>query len=314
MFWHMAMQYPERVNDASEYDGYMAMALDLARRGAGWVNPNPMVGAVVVRDGKILATGYHDRYRGPHAERMAFDYADTYGINVRGATIIDTLEPCCHVGSQPACTDLILAHGIARVVVGSVDPNPVVAGKGLRILEHAGVDVVTDVLRAECDAINRHFFHYITTDTPYIVDGRRREGESDAAYAGRRRRLYATYAAVLGACPTDDRVGASSNPNGTEEVAGSDARLPDQVDRLDVSDGAFAHFDGQVQPVEADEVVVGRHKPLFLDANTFRSMNPTELDAWMRGLGRRKIDSIVVEEAEILEVLSRLTEGCFGGR
>ncbi len=200
------------------------------------------------------------------------------------------------------------------MVVGSVDPNPVVAGKGLRILEHAGVDVVTDVLRTECDAINRHFFHYITTDTPYIVDGRRREGESDAAYAGRRRRLYATYAAVLGACPTDDRVGASSNPNGTEEVAGSDARLPDQVDRLDVSDGAFAHFDGQVQPVEADEVVVGRHEPLFLNANTFRSMNPTELDAWMRGLGRRKIDSIVVEEAEILEVLSRLTEGCFGGR
>ena len=314
VFWHMATQYPEHVNDVSGYDGYMAMALDLARKGAGWVNPNPMVGAVVVRDGKILATGYHDRYRGPHAERMAFDYADTYGINVRGATIIDTLEPCCHVGSQPACTDLILAHGIARVVVGSVDPNPVVAGKGLRILENAGVDVVTDVLRVECDAVNRHFFHYITTGTPYVVDGRRREGEPDAAYAGRRRRLYATYAAVLGVCPTDGRADALSNSNGTEGVAGSDARLPDQADRLDVSDGTFAHFDGPVQPVEADEAVVGRHKPLFLEANAFRSMNSTELDAWIRELGRRKIDSIVVEDAEMLEVLGRLTEGCFGGR
>ena len=72
------------------------------------MNPNPLVGTVVVRDGEILAAGYHDRYRGPHAERMAFDYADKHGIDMHGATVIDTLEPCCHVGSQPACTDLIL--------------------------------------------------------------------------------------------------------------------------------------------------------------------------------------------------------------
>lgn len=129
--------------------------LNWARKGAGWVDPNPLVGAVVVRDGEVLTTGYHDRYRGPHAERMAFDYADAHGIDLTGATVIDTLEPCCHVGSQPACTALILAHGIARVVVGSVDPNPIVAGKGLRILEEAGVEVVRDVMREECDAINR---------------------------------------------------------------------------------------------------------------------------------------------------------------
>lgn len=94
---------------------------------------------------------------------MAFDYADEHGIDMHGATVIDTLEPCCHVGSQPACTDLILSHGITRVVVGSIDPNPIVAGKGLRILEENGVEVVYDVMRAKCDAINRHFFHYITT-------------------------------------------------------------------------------------------------------------------------------------------------------
>ena len=151
------------MDDMSQYREYMKQALELARKGAGWVNPNPLVGAVVVRDGEVLATGYHDRYRGPHAERMAFDYADAHGIDMCGATVIDTLEPCCHVGSQPACTDLILAHGISRVVVGSIDPNPVVAGKGLRILEEAGVKVVRDVMRSECDAINRHFFHYITT-------------------------------------------------------------------------------------------------------------------------------------------------------
>lgn len=164
------------MEDMLQYREYMAQALELARKGAGWVDPNPLVGAVVVRDGEVLATGYHDRYRGPHAERMAFDYADAHGIDLTGATVIDTLEPCCHVGSQPACTALILAHGIARVVVGSVDPNPIVAGKGLRILEEAGVEVVRDVMREECDAINRHFFHYITTGKPYIVDGRRRAG------------------------------------------------------------------------------------------------------------------------------------------
>ena len=81
------------MEDMLQYREYMAQALELARKGAGWVDPNPLVGAVVVRDGEVLATGYHDRYRGPHAERMAFDYADAHGIDLTGATVIDTLEP-----------------------------------------------------------------------------------------------------------------------------------------------------------------------------------------------------------------------------
>ncbi len=267
----------EVMEDMLQYREYMAQALELVRKGAGWVDPNPLVGAVVVRDGEVLATGYHDRYRGPHAERMAFDYADAHGIDLTGATVIDTLEPCCHVGSQPACTSLILAHGIARVVVGSVDPNPIVAGKGLSLLEEAGIEVVRDVMREECDAINRHFFHYITTGMPYIVDSRRRVGESDAEYAARRRGLYATYAAVLG------------------------ARLPDRTERLDVSDDDFAHFDGPVQAIDADEVVIGRHKPLYLDV---RALADADSDEWLRELGKRKIDSLIVESDEAFERLS----------
>lgn len=259
------------MEDMLQYREYMAQALELARKGAGWVDPNPLVGAVVVSGGEVLATGYHDRYRGPHAERMAFDYADAHGIDLTGATVIDTLEPCCHVGSQPACTALILAHGIARVVVGSVDPNPIVAGKGLRILEEAGVEVVRDVMREECDAINRHFFHYITTGKPYIVDGRRRAGESDSEYAVRRRELYATYAAVLA---------------GTES---------------DVPDGSFAHFNGPVQAVGADEVVIGGHRPLLLEAGALACTDP---DEWLSELGKRKIDSLIVESDEAFERLS----------
>lgn len=259
------------MEDMLQYREYMAQALELARKGAGWVDPNPLVGAVVVSGGEVLATGYHDRYRGPHAERMAFDYADAHGIDLTGATVIDTLEPCCHVGSQPACTDLILAHGIARVVVGSVDPNPIVAGKGLRILEEAGVEVVRDVMREECDAINRHFFHYITTGKPYIVDGRRRAGESDSEYAVRRRELYATYAAVL---------------------AGTESDVPDE---------SFAHFNGPVQAIGADEVVIGGHRPLLLEAGALACTDP---DEWLSELGKRKIDSLIVESDEAFERLS----------
>ncbi|WP_291526413.1 bifunctional diaminohydroxyphosphoribosylaminopyrimidine deaminase/5-amino-6-(5-phosphoribosylamino)uracil reductase RibD [Bifidobacterium sp. UBA744] len=253
------------IGTGGSYDGYMAMALDLARNGVGWADPNPLVGAVVVRDGEILATGYHDRYRGPHAERMAFDYADTHGIDLTGATIVDTLEPCCHVGSQPACTDLIIAHGIARVVVGSIDPNPIVAGNGLRILEQAGTEVVRDVMRAECDAINAPFFHYITTGLPYLVDGRRREGENRADYETRRRRLYSTYAAVL----------AEGEPNV------SIARL-------------VACFDGPVQSVAQGAVTIDGHRPLYLDATALAGRDPYDL---LRELGRRKIDSLIVEDA-----------------
>ena len=188
-------------------------------------------------------------------------------------------------------------------MVGSIDPNPIVAGKGLCILEENGVEVVYDVMRAECDAINRHFFHYITTGMPYIVDGRKHAEESDAEYAVRRRGLYDMYAAVLGICPIGGRAGAPGNSNGTEGSVGSAARLSGRTDRLDVSDGAFAHFDGPVQAVAANEVVVGRHKPLHLD---IRALADTEPDEWLRELGRRKIDSLVVDDDDVFEILSSI--------
>ena len=145
---------------------YMRLALEQARRGEGWTNPNPMVGAVLVRDGRILSTGYHERCGALHAERHALSRCTE---SPAGATLYVTLEPCCHHGRQPPCTDAILQAGIARVVVGSDDPNPLVAGKGLEILRQAGVQVETGVLKAECDALNQVFFHYIQTGRPYVI-------------------------------------------------------------------------------------------------------------------------------------------------
>lgn len=145
---------------------YMRQAVALARRGTGWTAPNPLVGAVVVKDGKVIGRGYHARCGGLHAERAAL--ADCTA-SPRGATMYVTLEPCCHQGRQPPCTDAILAAGIARVVVGSDDPNPLVAGKGLEILRRGGVEVVSGVLRETCDALNPVFFHFIRTKRPYVV-------------------------------------------------------------------------------------------------------------------------------------------------
>ena len=145
---------------------YMRRAIALAKKGIGAVNPNPLVGAVIVKDGRIIAEGYHARYGELHAERSAIAALKE---SAEGATIYVTLEPCCHHGKQPPCTEAVLEQKIARVVIGSRDPNPLVAGKGAKILREAGVIVEEDFLREECDAINPVFFHYITTKTPYVV-------------------------------------------------------------------------------------------------------------------------------------------------
>lgn len=145
---------------------FMRRAIALARRGIGKVNPNPLVGAVIVKDGEIIAEGWHAKYGELHAERHAF--SNLKG-DCTGAEMYVTLEPCCHYGKQPPCTQAIIEHGIAKVYVGSDDPNELVRGKGIRQLEEAGVEVETQVLKEECDKLNPVFFHYITTHTPYVL-------------------------------------------------------------------------------------------------------------------------------------------------
>lgn len=145
---------------------YMSRAIELAKKGAGWTNPNPMVGAVIVKDGRIIGEGYHAKCGELHAERNAFAALTEPAA---GATLYVTLEPCCHQGRTPPCTEAILEHGVARVVIGSRDPNPLVSGKGAAILRKAGVEVEEDFMREECDRLNPVFFHYITTGMPYVA-------------------------------------------------------------------------------------------------------------------------------------------------
>ncbi len=147
----------------------MRLALRLAARGEGRTSPNPMVGAVVVRDGKILGRGWHRQAGLPHAEIEALRNAERHGHSVRGATLYVTLEPCCTYGRTPPCTDAILAAGIGRVVVAARDPNPVHAGRGFRLLRRGGTEVVPGVMAKEAGLQNEAFNHWIVHRTPFVT-------------------------------------------------------------------------------------------------------------------------------------------------
>ena len=144
---------------------YMRMAIELAKKGAGAVNPNPMVGAVVVKNGEVIGRGYHKFFGGPHAEVYALEEA---GEKAEGATIYVTLEPCSHYGKTPPCAKKIIDMGIKKCFIGSSDPNPKVAGRGVAMLKEAGIEVVENVLKEECDEVNQVFFKYIKTKIPYL--------------------------------------------------------------------------------------------------------------------------------------------------
>ena len=147
----------------------MRLALRLARRGFGTTSPNPMVGAVLVKRGKIIGRGWHRRAGEAHAEIAALRDAQQHGHHPRGATLYVTLEPCCTHGRTPPCTEAIKAAGINRVVVGAVDPNPGHAGKGFKILQRAGIEVGHGILADECACLNEAFNHWVVHRTPFVT-------------------------------------------------------------------------------------------------------------------------------------------------
>jgi len=149
-----------------EKEKYMRRAIELALKGEGFVNPNPLVGAVIVKDSRIIGEGYHQRYGEPHAEVNAFKNATE---DVNGSTIFVTLEPCSHFGKQPPCAAAIIEKGIKKVVIGLLDPNPLVSGKGIKMLEEAGIEVEVNFLADEIRRVNEIFLKYITTRRPFVA-------------------------------------------------------------------------------------------------------------------------------------------------
>lgn len=149
------------------YEKYMALALELALNGSGKASPNPLVGAVILKDGIIIGKGWHREFGGNHAEIEAI--LNSGLDNFDGCTLIVNLEPCSHFGKTPPCADKIIEKNFSKVVIGMMDPNPLVSGKGIQMLKDAGTDVVVGVMEDECRWVNRYFIKQITTGLPYVI-------------------------------------------------------------------------------------------------------------------------------------------------
>jgi len=182
------------------HEKYMSIALNLAKRAEGMTSPNPLVGAVLVKSGEIIGKGYHRRAGLPHAEIEAFKDARKKGKKIRGSTLYVSLEPCCHRDKRtPPCVDAIIEHGIKKVVVGTLDPNPKVGGNGVRMLRERGVEVVTGVLEKRLADLNEEFSKYITTGRPFVtlklaatLDGKIATRTGDSKWIGsEKQRAYA---------------------------------------------------------------------------------------------------------------------------
>lgn len=287
---------------------YMQLALEYAKKGCGWVSPNPMVGAVVVKNGKVIGDGYHQRYGGLHAERNALASCTE---SPQGATLYVTLEPCCHFGKTPPCTDAILESGIRRVVVGSVDPNPLVAGKGIQILRQNGIEVTEGILNEACTTLNYVFFHFIKTKTPYVVmkyamtmDGKiaTRSGESKwitGVVARNRvqedRHRYTGIMVGVGTVLADNPLLTCRLPEGKNPIRIiCDSQLQTPLESQIVKTAK------QIPTIMAtcslDEARANAYREAGCEVMALPSMDGhIDLQALMVALGKRGIDSILLE-------------------
>ena len=188
-------------------ESYIRLAIEIAKKGAGKVSPNPMVGAVIVKNERILGAGFHEKFGSKHAEINAIEKVKE---NIEGATLFTNLEPCSHYGKTPPCVDRIISEKIKRIVIGTLDMNPLVSGKGVKKLKSAGIDVKVGVLENECIELNKFFFKYVTKKLPYVslkaaqtIDGKiaDKSGESSWISSLQSRKyvhsLRAKYDAVL---------------------------------------------------------------------------------------------------------------------
>ncbi|MCH5253075.1 MAG: bifunctional diaminohydroxyphosphoribosylaminopyrimidine deaminase/5-amino-6-(5-phosphoribosylamino)uracil reductase RibD [Lachnospiraceae bacterium] len=286
---------------------YMQLALELAKKGMGHTSPNPMVGCVVVKDGKVVTEGFHERYGEYHAERNALT---RYDGDLTGADLYVTLEPCCHHGNTPPCTDIIIEKGIGRVFVGSMDPNPKVAGKGAAILKEHGITVETGILEKECNELNEVFFHYITTGLPYVVmkyamtldgkiatatgDSKWITGEEARSHVHMLRKKYSAIMVGIGTVLADDPMLNCRLEEGVDPVriiCDSGLRIP--------PDSRIVKTAGEIPTIVA--YVVGdsekerKLKEAGIELIQTSGQNTVDLPELMKELGRRKIDSVLIE-------------------
>ncbi|MGC9530600.1 MAG: bifunctional diaminohydroxyphosphoribosylaminopyrimidine deaminase/5-amino-6-(5-phosphoribosylamino)uracil reductase RibD [Candidatus Bipolaricaulaceae bacterium] len=285
----------------------MRRALDLARLGEGYTRPNPLVGAVVVADGRVVAEGHHAGYGGPHAEAVALERA---GDRAKGADLYVNLEPCAHQGMTPPCTDRILAAGVRRVIVATRDPNPLVNGRGVARLRAAGISVVEGVLKEEATRLNEIFFHWIATGRPLValklalsLDGKiaSRTGAArwitgpEARREGHRlRRRHAAVVVGIGTVLADDpelTVRQVPGPSPVRVVLDTHARLPAGANVLSPHAPTVVATGPGVPARRRQELAARGAEVWELPSDGER----VALPALLQRLGERGMDSVLVE-------------------
>lgn len=295
-------------NQTADDIKYMKLALDLAKKGMGWTSPNPMVGAVIVKDGQIIGKGWHERYGQKHAERNALENCI---CDPKGSTMYVTLEPCCHHGKQPPCTEAILKSQIRRVVIGSYDPNPLVSGKGIWFLKENGIQITEHVMEPECNKLNEVFFHYITTKKPFVVmkyamtmDGKIAThtgqsqwitGEAARAHVHLQRHRYSAIMVGVGTVLADDPLLTCRMKNGRNPI-----RIICDTNLRTPLDSQIVTTARQVPTILATcasdtSAIMSYEKAGCHVINVNDKNSHVDLNELMEKLGSRQIDSILLE-------------------
>ncbi len=303
---------------------YMTRALELAQLGAGHANPNPLVGALIVKNGKIIGEGYHEKYGHAHAEVNAFNNAKE---DVQRATMYVTLEPCSHFGKTPPCAETIIKKGIKKVVIAMKDPNPLVAGRGINILKDSGIEVVTGLMEEEAKKLNEIFIKFITTGLPfctlktamtldgkiaaYTGDSRWVTNERSREYVHKLRHKYSSIMVGIGTVLADDpllttRLDMVNSKNPIRIVVDSKGKIP--------LDAKILKCDDNTKTIIATTEAIDKEKLKYIEAKgadlivTPLKNNRVDLLYLIKVLGQRKIDSILLEGGSTLNY-SALQEG-----
>lgn len=276
---------------------HMRRALSLAEKGRGRVEPNPLVGAVIVVNDEIIGEGYHEYFGGPHAEVNAINAVDKVEL-LKQATLYVTLEPCSHFGKTPPCSDLIIARQIPKVVVATLDPNPAVNGSGISRLIHAGIDVKTGVLEQECKELNRRFFIHQLEKRPFVLLKWAQSKDGYLDFQGRRTAISAKdlqplihqWRSECDAILVGSTTVANDDPELT--VRAFTGKNPIRIvlggELLDVN-----HF--KIFNQEAKTIVLNNTKDGFVNSILFTRLDPLDPQSVLSYLYHEGINSLMVE-------------------
>lgn len=302
----------------------MKRALILAKNGEGYTNPNPMVGAVIVKNGKIIGEGWHEAYGSNHAEINAFKNAS---FDVKGGTMYVTLEPCSHYGKTPPCAKAIVEKGIKKVVIGLTDPNPLVSGNGIKILKENRIEVVTGILEEEGKKLNEVFLKYITTKLPFTVvktamtldgkiasfsgDSKWITNEKSRAYVHYLRHKLSAIMVGIGTVIADDpelttRIPGVKGKDPIRIIVDSTGRIPLNAKVLNLKSDSKTIIATTEKAVK-EKIKAIENKGAEVIITPLKNEN-VDLKYLMKILGERKVDSILIEGGSKINY-SALTDG-----